>query len=55
MRWIFGILYLVLCGTTGRVVSNIGYDFDSWQWWVCCGSVWISFICGWMVERLRKE
>lgn len=54
MRWIFGIAFWIMCGVTVRVVSNIGYDFNNWQWWAINGSVFLSFFCGWMVEKFKK-
>ena len=55
MKLIFGIVYFILCGVTGRVMSNLGFDLNDWQWWICCGSVWVSFICGFLVEKFKKE
>lgn len=55
MRIFFGILYLFLCGATGRVMGNLGFDLNDWQWWFCCGSVWVSFLCGFLVEKFRQK
>ena len=40
------ICYYILCAVIGVAVSEMGYGINKWQWWVCCGCTWLSFICG---------
>lgn len=40
------VIYLILCALISILIANMGYRPNTWQWWIGCGCVWISFQCG---------
>lgn len=49
------VIYLVLCVIISVVLSSIGYGTDTWQWWVCCGCVWVAYQLGRLYEDCKTN
>ena len=49
------VIYLVLCIIISVVLSSIGYGIDTWQWWVCCGCIWLSYSLGRFYEYCKTN
>lgn len=42
--WMF--VYLLCCTISSCVMGSIDFGIDTWQWWVVCGCVIVSCVCG---------
>ena len=49
------VLYLVSCVIISVVLSSIGYNASTWQWWVCCGCVWTAHYLGRLYEDCKTN
>lgn len=47
-------LYWILCALIAIFMNYLGCNIFTWQWWVGCGFVWLSFLCGWVEGSKEK-
>jgi len=47
-------LYWTLCILISVFMNYLGYNMATWQWWVGCGLVWLSCICGYAIKEREK-
>ena len=47
-------LYWILCVLISIFMNYLGYNISTWQWWVGCGFVWLSYLCG-LVEGSKEK
>ncbi len=48
-------IYLILCFVIGALFAKIGYGLNTWQGWVGCGCVWMSYQLGRFADKEEEN
>ena len=54
MKIVF-LIQLILCAVISILLTKIGYGLNTWQWWVGCGCVWISYQLGRFADKEEQN